>query len=792
MTDYETLGLFYLGRPFDVERGAPGEGLVLYDSRDLVTHALCVGMTGSGKTGLCIALLEEAALDGIPALVIDPKGDLGNLLLTFPELRPEDFRPWVNVDDARRKGLDPDAYAAEQAKAWREGLAAWGQDGERIRRLQAAADFVVFTPGSTAGRPLSVLDSFAAPPAAVREDEELLRERIASTATSLLALLGVDADPVRSREHVLLSTILAEAWRAGRDLDLAALVGQIRTPPIAKLGVIDLESAFPAKDRFELAMSLNTLLAAPGFAAWLEGDPLDVGRLLYTPEGKPRVAVVSIAHLSDAERMFLVSLLLSQVIAWMRGQAGTTSLRAIVYMDEIFGYFPPVANPPSKGPLLTLLKQARAFGLGVVLATQNPVDLDYKGLANCGTWFIGRLQTERDRARVLDGLEGAAPAGFDRARLERMLSSLGPRIFYLHNVHDDEPTVFETRWVMSYLRGPLARPEIRRLMEGRRETAPAATGAAAASPPGPPGGGARPVLPPEIPQLFAPIRGARTPGTAVTYRPVLLGTARVRFVDARAGVDVTRPVVYAAPLGEGALAGDWERAEPLDAAEEDLASAPEEPALFVELPAAAAQPKAYDARRKAFAAWLHRTQVLPLHRHAASGIVSNPGEAEREFRIRLAQEARERRDAAVEALRKRYASRIEALEERIRRADQAVARETEQAQQEKVQAAISIGMTLLGSFLGRKRVSSGTIGRAGTAARGVGRSMRQAGDVRRAEASAAALRQDLAELEAEFEREAQALERRFDAASAPIETVSLEPARGNVEVRAVGLGWVPV
>ncbi|HEY8368429.1 MAG TPA: DUF87 domain-containing protein [Thermodesulfobacteriota bacterium] len=790
MTDYEKLGLFYLGRPFDVERGAPGEGLVLYDSRDLVTHALCVGMTGSGKTGLCIALLEEAALDGIPALVIDPKGDLGNLLLTFPELRPEDFRPWVNVDDARRKGLDPDAYAASQAETWRKGLAAWGQDGARIRRLKEAADFVIFTPGSTAGRPLSVLDSFAAPPAAVREDEELLRERIASTATSLLALLGVDADPVRSREHVLLSTILATAWREGRDLDLAALVAQIRTPPIAKLGVMDLESAFPAKDRFELAMALNTLLAAPGFAAWLEGDPLDVGRLLYTPEGKPRVAIVSIAHLSDAERMFLVSLLLSQVVAWMRGQAGTTSLRAILYMDEIFGYFPPVANPPSKGPLLTLLKQARAFGLGVVLATQNPVDLDYKGLANCGTWFIGRLQTERDRARVLDGLEGAAPAGFDRARLERTLSSLRSRVFYLHNVHDDEPTVFETRWVMSYLRGPLARPEIRRLMEGRRETRPAATGAAAAAPPVPSRDGVRPVLPPEIAQFFAPVRGARTPETAVTYRPVLLGTARVRFVDAGAGVDVTRPVVYAAPLGEGALASDWERAEPLDVAEEDLAPAPESPALFAELPAAASQPKAYDAWRKAFAAWLHRTQVLPLYRHPATGIVSNPGEAEREFRIRLAQEVRERRDAAVEALRKKYASRFESLEARIRRADQAVAREAEQAAQEKVQTAISIGMTLLGSLLGRKRISSGTIGRAGTAARGVGRSMRQAGDVRRAEANAAALRQDLAELEAELEREVQAIERHFDP-SRSLETVSIRPTRANIEVRAVGLGWLP-
>lgn len=727
-------------------------------------------MTGSGKTGLCIALLEEAALDGIPALVIDPKGDLGNLLLTFPDLRPEDFRPWVNEDDARRKGLEPDAYAAEQAESWRMGLAAWGQDGERIRRLRASADFAIYTPGSTAGLPLSVVGSFAAPPPALRADAELFRERIAATASSLLALLGIEADPVRSREHVLLATILEAAWGAGRDLDLATLVAQIQTPPVTRLGVIDLESAFPARDRFALAMSLNTLLASPGFAAWLEGDPLDVGRLLYTPEGKPRVAIVSIAHLSDAERMFLVSLLLSQVVAWMRTQPGTTSLRAVLYMDEIFGYFPPVANPPSKAPLLTLLKQARAFGLGIVLATQNPVDLDYKGLANCGTWFIGRLQTERDKARVLDGLEGAGAGGEGRARIERTLSALRSRVFYMHNVHDDGPTVFETRWVMSYLRGPLARPEIKRLMAARQAPAQAparppvpATATAAA---------ARPVLPPGIRQVFVPLRGARPVGSVVTYEPVLLGTARVRFVDPRAGIDVTLPLVFATPLVEGPVPANWERAERLDVPEEDLEAAPEEPAAFAELPAGATQPRSHDAWRKAFAAWLHRTQVLRLLRHPALGAVSRPDEPERHFRIRLAQVAREGRDAAVDQLRNRYAPRIAALEERIRRADQAV------------------GMTLLGSFLGRKG-ATGTLGRAGTAARGVGRSVKQAGDVRRAEETAGALRQQLADLEAEFRAEVDALERRLDPAATPLETVPLTPTKANVEVRMLAIGWRP-
>ncbi len=430
--DFEKLGVFYLGRPYDWQQKKAQDGLILYDSKDLVTHAVCVGMTGSGKTGLCLALIEEAAIDGIPAILIDPKGDLANLLLTFPGLQPEDFRPWVNEDDARRKNLSVDDYARQQAELWQKGLASWGEDGARIQRLRDAADFAVYTPGSNAGIPLSILKSFAAPPPAIREDEELLRERIGTTATSLLGLLGIDADPIKSREHILIATILDTAWRQGQELDLAGLIQQIQTPPVKRVGVLDLDAFFPSKDRFALAMALNNLLAAPGFGAWLEGEPLDVANLLHTPEGKPRVAIVSIAHLNDAERMFFVSLLLNQVVGWMRTQSGTTSLRALLYMDEIFGFFPPVANPPSKTPLLTLLKQARAFGVGVVLATQNPVDLDYKGLSNTGTWFIGRLQTERDKARVLDGLEGAAGIagqGFDRAELERILSGpVEPRL----------------------------------------------------------------------------------------------------------------------------------------------------------------------------------------------------------------------------------------------------------------------------------------------------------------------------------------------------------------------------
>ncbi len=463
---YELLGSFYLGRVYDLATSQLGDEPVLYDSRDLVTHAVIVGMTGSGKTGLGLSLIEEAAIDGVPVLAIDPKGDIGNLLLTFPNLAAADFRPWIDEDEAARAGMTADTFAEHEAGQWKQGLAEWGQDGARIARLREAADFAIYTPGSRAGIPVSILNSFAAPPPAEREDVERMAEAVTTTATGVLTLLGIDADPVQSREHILLSGILNEAWCKGEDLDLTALIQRIQQPPFTRVGVLDVEAFYPEKDRFGLAMRLNGLLAAPGFALWLEGAPLDVARMLYTPEGKPRVAIVSIAHLADAERMFFVTLLLNQVVSWMRAQSGTSSLRALLYMDEVAGYVPPVAAPPSKQALLLLMKQARAFGLGVVLATQNPVDIDYKGLSNAGTWFLGRLQTERDKARLLDGLEGALSGqgrGFDRGSTDRALSSLQKRTFFLHNVHDDGPIVFQTRWAMSYLRGPLTKDQIKRL-----------------------------------------------------------------------------------------------------------------------------------------------------------------------------------------------------------------------------------------------------------------------------------------------------------------------------------------
>jgi hypothetical protein len=806
MEDYEKLGVFYLGRPYDLGKKSKKEGLILYDSKDLVTHGVCVGMTGSGKTGLCIALLEEAALDGVPAIAIDPKGDLANLMLTFPELRPEDFAPWINEDDARKKGLTAEEYAKQQAEIWKNGLAGWGETGERIGRLRQSADFVIYTPGSSAGIPVSILKSFAAPPPAIMDDSELLGERISSTATSLLGLMGIEADPIRSREHILISTILDSAWKQGQDLDLASLIQHIQTPPVAKIGVMDVDSFYPSKERFELALSLNNLLAAPGFSAWLEGESLDINRILYTPEGKPRISIFSIAHLNDAERMFFVSLLLNQILGWTRMQSGTTSLRAIVYMDEIFGYFPPVANPPSKMPLLTLLKQARAFGVGILLATQNPVDLDYKGLSNTGTWLIGRLQTERDKMRVLEGLEGAATsagAKFDRQKMDETLAGLGSRIFLMNNVHEDAPEIIETRWTMSYLRGPLTRNQIKLLMDPRRSSvisrptaaAGAVTSAAGAAYQAPVAVAAkkaeRPLLPPDISQYFVPVRGSQTVGQSLIYNPVLLGMAQVRFADAKTGVDVSREPTFITQIADDPIAVNWDTSTEASFNISDFDKSPTETAHFSPLPAAAGNARSYATWNKDFADWLYRNQKLELLKSPSLKQFSAPGESERDFRVRLQQNAREQRDDATDKLRQKYATKMTTLEEQVRRAQQAVEREAEQAKQQKMQTAISFGTTLLSAFVGKKAVSYSSLGRATTAVRGASRIMKESQDIKQAQETVATYQQRMQEMEASLKAETEELAAKSDPLTEELEKVTVRPAKKDINVRLATLVWLP-
>ena len=800
MTDYEKLGAFYLGRPYDLAtRSGEAGGALLYDSRDLVTHGVIIGMTGSGKTGLGIGLLEEAAIDGVPAIAIDPKGDLANLLLTFPDLSAAAFRPWINEDDAARAQQDPDTFAAAQAAFWAKGLASWGQDAARIARLRAAVDISVYTPGSSAGLPIALLKSFGAPPPEIIDDHELLAERISASVTGVLTLAGVTADPVQSREHILLSTILDWSWCNGTDVTLEGLIGHVQAPPFQKVGVLPLESFFPEKDRFALAMRLNNLVASPAFAAWMQGDPLDVDTLLYDKAGKPRLSIISIAHLSDEERMFFVTMLLGATIGWMRKQSGTTSLRALLYMDEVAGYLPPSANPPSKTPMLTLLKQARAFGLGVVLSTQNPVDLDYKALSNMGTWCIGRLQTDRDKLRVLDGLEGALSGkpGFDRAELDRVLSALGKRVFLLHNVHEDGPQIFETRWTMSYLRGPLTLEQIRTLMASPKAAAAAgapaavrATGTGATAAAAPASNvqapvAARPVLPPDVPQFFIPTRSRG----GVHYEPRVFASATVGFDDRKLGVSVSRPVNVLVPIGSGAVVVDWSQAEDTDVPLADLEQQPADDATFADLPSPAARAKSYDAWEKEFKAWLYQEQTLEVMKDGSTGLVSTPGESEREFRIRLQTAQREERDARVEKLQAKYGPKRNQLLERRRKAEQAVAKEASQKTGSMVQAGMSILQTGIGALFGRKTFSATNVTKAASAARSIGKAMTDSQDVGRAQENITAIDQAIAALDAELQAEIGAIEATL--ASAPLEAVTLQPKKTQITIQRVVLAWMP-
>ena len=794
MVNYEKLGLFYLGKAVDPKTQAVTPEYILYDSKDLVTHAVCVGMTGSGKTGLCIGLLEEAAIDKIPAIIVDPKGDLTNLMLLFPDLKPEDFRPWVNADEAAQKGISADDYAREQADLWKKGLKDWDMEPSRIKLLLDSADISIYTPGSNAGLPLSILKSFDAPPPALVEDDDLFHERISTTVSGLLGLLGTQADPLQSREHILISNILEAAWGEGQGLDLPALIQKIQAPPFQRIGVFEIDAFYPAADRYKLAMMINNLLAAPGFESWLEGDPLDIGSLLYTPAGKPRLAILSIAHLSDAERMFFVTILLNQLLGWMRAQPGTSSLRALFYMDEIFGYFPPVSEPPSKRPLLTLLKQARAFGLGIVLSTQNPVDLDYKGLANAGTWFIGRLQTERDKDRLLEGLAGVG-GNIDLKTVSGQLSSLKKRVFLMHDVHEDAPVLMNTRWALSYLCGPLTRQQIASLMKDRKgrpsaapvEPARPAATATAASPSAPlSAAGPKPSPAPGLNELFFPAQGQPSSTARLIYHPAAAALAQVAIFDNRLGISQIADAAHFLELGGDVLGLLWDKARPIRAKLDALSRDALAGAAFLPLPSRTGS--LFKSAGDDYADFLARSYLLSLWKSPIFQAVSQPGEPERDFRIRLGQQAREKRDAELEKLRQKFAAKINTLQNQHMAALQRLEREQEQYKGQMTQTAISMGATILGAILGRK---ASQIGRAATSARGASRTYYEKMDIQRAQQQVDQAKSRLDDMEKQLQAEADRIGLAFDPAAETLQSVSLRPKKKDIAVQWSGLLWLP-
>jgi hypothetical protein len=825
----ERLGSFYLGAEYDIKAGQRLETPINYDARDLTTHAVCVGMTGSGKTGLCVGLLEEAIIDQVPTILIDPKGDITNLLLQFPQLQPQDFKPWINPDDARRKGQTIDEYAETVSELWRNGLADWGEGPERLQMLKDSSDFTIYTPGSDAGVPISILGSLAAPGLDFDTNAEAVRERISGTVAALLGLVGINADPVRSREAILLSNIFEFYWKQNKNLELTTLILSIQNPPVRQLGVFDVDTFFPEKDRFMLAMEFNNLLASPSFQSWLQGESLDVDRLFYTADGKPHHSVFYIAHLSDSERMFFVTLLLENVVTWMRRQAGTTSLRVLLYFDEIFGYLPPTAEPSSKRPLLTLLKQARAFGLGLVLVTQNPVDLDYKGLTNAGTWFIGKLQAERDKDRVVQGLKGAiAQAGGDgeKVNYDTLISQLSNRIFLMHNVHSDRPMVFHTRWAMSYLRGPLTKTQVSKLMANRKQNTPVAIpplppmpvephAAAAVTTPPPAGVPAVPegfsaIAPApgiDVSQVFLPIgvderEAARqlsqnggqqleVERIQLVYEPGLIGVAEVRFVDQKRKINeqLERVLLLQPPLD--VQRSDWGDAVVLTVGSRDLLDNPEaagenQGPFFAPAPGDANNSREMSVLNKKLAEWLFYNSKQTINVHPELGLFQHPDEPPRAFKIRLQQAAREKRDEDVDKLEEKYEQQIDRLQVKLRKEERELAEDEADYSARKQQEMVGIGESVVGFFIGRR--STRAMSSAMSKRRMTTRALQ---DMEESKEVIEDIQADIQELEQELEEQARIITAKWANLLDKVTTEEITPRRTDVHVETVALAWLP-
>lgn len=818
---------FYLGRAYDPSSQTVTDTEIHYDPADLTTHAVVTGMTGSGKTGLCVVLLEEAALHGIPAIIIDPKGDLTNLLLHFPELAPQDFQPWIDADLARRAGKTVEQVATDASNSWREGLKEWGIPQERVLALKNAAQFAIFTPGSDAGMPVSVLSSLAAPEISWSENREVLREKITSTVTALLGLVGyTDIDPLRSREHILLSNIFEHEWSQGKDVVLEELVLQVQNPPFEKLGALPVETLFPAKDRMDLSLVLNNILAAPTFETWREGQALNIGSMLYTADGRPRHNIFYIAHLPDSERMFFVTLLLSAVETWMRTQSGATSLRALLYMDEMFGYMPPQRNPPSKQPLLRMLKQGRAFGLGLLLATQNPVDVDYKALSNAGTWFIGKLQTEQDKNRLLDGLESAA-GGIPRMEFDKLISSLGKRVFVLHNIHAPQPELLKTRWTMNFLAGPITRNRIKDLnqlanVDGSAHVvgqpmAPHATPVMASTPALRPAARSasvqsqpptahiqssvtKPPIPAWIREYFLPQNyslpeafsaaqrhmPAEVMIDGVIYRPTLLAAADVRILDRKHGVDteIRRVVLVKSPEKRGSVR--WEE-HPLNTEVLDrIEPSPVPAARFSSIDAPLNDVKLMTALQKDFTDWVFRNSSVKARANQTLKVFAGPDVSPAEFMKACADAARDARDAEIDKKTAQIDRQLKSLEDKLAREERELVKDEDELSNRKMEEAGTHIENITGLFGGRRkasRLSSSLTKR---------RMTQQArSDVEESKETIRDLNQQIEDVQKRREEVIAEINDRWGRVVNETTEVTIAPKKTDILVNVFGVAWMP-
>jgi hypothetical protein len=786
---YEKLGLMYLGREIDMDTGDSSALPLLYKNKDLTTHGVIIGMTGSGKTGLGMAIIEEAIMDDVPSIIIDPKGDMGNLLLTFPGCTPEEFLPWIDPAEAARKEMSPEQYAARTADSWREGLASWGQDVERIAALREKTDMTLYTPGSSAGVGVSVLSGFSAPPPELLQDTDTINSLVNTTATSLLALVDIDGDPLQSREHILLSSLFLHFWRQGEDLTMEALVGHIVNPPFDKVGVLGLNTFYPQSQRMGLAMALNNILASPAFKSWTEGVPLDIGRILYSDTGKPQTAIFSIAHLSETERMFFVTMLLNRFVGWMRRQQGAATLKAMIYMDEIFGYFPPTSNPPSKKPMLLLLKQARAYGVGVILATQNPVDLDYKGLSNIGTWFVGRLQTSQDQQRVLDGIVGASDGRLDTTRVRKMLSNMKGRQFLLNSAHLDSPLLFETRWVLSYLKGPISKDDIKRLMDAGQglssRLTPVAKSRTATTAPDAGGGepGLAPLLPGSIEQLYFLQNVVQE---LPVFQPWLAAEASVRFYNTKRNIDTVNRIQLRLYLSEGFVRPAWEEAEETPYRLDSCMVESPSGGSYYPLPAQISSTRDLRNLGRTFADYLYNSQKLELYRIKGGGLESGPGESLADFKVRVNGYLKEQKTGVIEKIMAGYQADRSRLEQKLGRALDRLDKEKVDVKTKTTDSLISIGVAVVGAFLGRKTFSASSVGRAATGIRSVGRVAKEKSDVLRMEEEVSRIQAEIDKLEQEMESEIVRAGDSFVADDYELETFAIKPRRADIfDVRTV-------
>jgi hypothetical protein len=793
-------GFFYIGREFSVEKDATLDSAILYDSRDLTTHAVCIGMTGSGKTGLCIDLLEEATLNGIPSVIIDPKGDMTNLLLAFPELLPNDFLPWINKEDARRDGINKMQYAEKIAALWKKGLREWGIGSERIKRFKEEAEFRIYTPGSKAGYGVSILSSLLAPKLSWEEDEETLREKIRGTVSALLGLVNYSTDPIRSREHILLSNIFEHYWREGNDLSLEILIGAISDPPFEKLGVLDIETFMPKDERQKLLLALNSIIASPSFEDWIKGDPLDIARFLKSEEGLPRVSIFYTAHLSDNERIFFTSLLLEEMLTWVRSQPGTNDLKAILYIDEVFGYMPPYpANPPTKKPLLLLFKQARAFGTGVMLTTQNPVDIDYKALTNAGTWFIGKLQTEQDKARLLEGLEtinDESGEQFDRKYFDHLISSLKKRVFIHHNVHNDKPEILKTRWAMSYLRGPLTKEQIKDLVKTEAEVPTRkAVGKAKDSKTVK----VRPRITEELQQVFAPARYSEEyalkdlKGSAeasrdieMVYAPFLFGRCTILVDRARPPVSYSERSAYLCAADASKEFFTWKK-EPFSLDDDAVLGEADSRFGFQLVNRRLEKKQGAKAARSKLVAEIKRTGGITVHFCPSLKLYSDVDEDLERFEERCIDALEEQKDEAIDKVRDRFEKRIDRIQDRIGQKKLDKERHERDASARKREEVLSGAETVLSWVVGRRSMRG-----LSTASR-----KRRMSSVSQERAKKAAQRikdyeEDLRDLKRELEEEIDEIDDRFDDAIEEIHPVEVKLAKKHITVETLGLLWIPV